>query len=108
MVVDVEYDESTVADRGESSASAGGIATARKVRYVAVPIEELVARGGGENGTGGGQYVLARDEHDPDAPLVRRRVVRTYQRIAYHLQVLTLRDTDGNEQTLRVTEEHPF
>ncbi len=28
--------------------------------------------------------------------------------MAYALQVLTLRDEHGNEQTLRVTEEHPF
>jgi hypothetical protein len=46
-------------------------------------------------GHGGGQTLLARDEHDPDAPLVRRRIVRTYERTAYHLQVLTLADADG-------------
>ena len=59
-------------------------------------------------GHGGGQTLLARDEHDPDAPLVRRRIVRTYERTAYHLQVLTLADADGRRQTLRVTDEHPF
>jgi hypothetical protein len=40
--------------------------------------------------------------------LVRRRVTRTYRRTAYSLQVLTLRDADGRERTLRVTGEHPF
>jgi hypothetical protein len=71
-------------------------------------IEDLVARGGGEMGDGGGQFVISRDQHDPDGPLVRRRITRTYQRTAYHLQVLTLRDEAGIEQTIRVTDEHPF
>jgi hypothetical protein len=39
---------------------------------------------------------------------MRSQVSRTYQRTAYALRVLTLRDADGVEQTLRVTEEHPF
>jgi hypothetical protein len=30
------------------------------------------------------------DEHEPDSPLVRRRITRTYQRTAYHLQALRL------------------
>jgi hypothetical protein len=63
-------------------------------------------------GHGGAQTLLARDEHDPDAPLVRpkvlQRIVRTYERTAYHLQVLTLADADGRRQSLRVTDEHPF
>jgi hypothetical protein len=59
-------------------------------------------------GDGGGQVVLARDQADPAGELTRHRVTRTYQRTAYALAVLTLRDEHGNEQTLRVTEEHPF
>jgi hypothetical protein len=39
---------------------------------------------------------------------VRSRVSRTNKRTAYALQVLTARDGEGVEQTLRVTEEHPF
>lgn len=59
-------------------------------------------------GDGGGQFVVSRDQHDPDGPLLRRRITRTYRRTAYHLQVLTLRDEAGIEQTIRVTDEHPF
>jgi hypothetical protein len=73
-----------------------------------VPIEQLVAQGGGENGDGGGQFVLSRDQHEPEGALVRARITRTYQRTAYRLRLLTLRDAAGCEQTLRVTEEHPF
>ena len=36
------------------------------------------------------------------------RVSRTYERPACHLQVLNVRDAEGTDQTLRVTEEHPF
>ena len=81
---------------------------ARRVRYETLAIEELVARGGGEMGAGGGQSVLSRDQHDPDGPLGLARVARTYERTAHALQALTLRDGDGREQTLRVTAEHPF
>jgi hypothetical protein len=91
----------------------GSTATATRVRYKTVAIETLVARGGGEMGDGrtsdgAAQVVLTRDQHDPTGPLVRRKVVRTYERTAYHLQVLTLRDSTGVEQTLRVTAQHPF
>ena len=85
-----------------------GVAAATRVRYVTVPIEQLVACGGGEMGDGGGQHVLARDQHDPAGPLVRRRIGRTYERTAYHLRVVGIRDGDGREQTVRVTDEHPF
>jgi hypothetical protein len=112
VVVAVEEDGNA---RGDASAehAEGSTATAMRVRYKTVAIETLVARGGGEMGDGrtsdgAAQVVLTRDQHDPTGPLVRRRITRTYQRTAYALQVLTLRDEDGNEQTLRVTEEHPF
>jgi hypothetical protein len=107
VVVDVE----NACDRaGElmSEAAEGSTATAKRLRYKTMAIEDLVARGGGEMGDGGGQFVISRDQHDPDGPLVRRRITRTYQRTAYHLQVLTLRDEAGIEQTIRVTDEHPF
>jgi hypothetical protein len=71
-------------------------------------IEDLVARGGGERGPGGGQTVVTRDQDDPDAAPMKARVTRTYQRTALKLQSLTLRDPEGREQTLRVTTEHPF
>ncbi len=64
--------------------------------------------GDGTTPTGEAQFVLARDQSDPAGELTRHRVTRTYLRTAYALQVLTLRDEDGNEQKLRVTEEHPF
>lgn len=83
------------------------VAAAMRVRYITVAIEDLVARGGGENGDGGGQWVIARDQYEPDGPLVKARIVRTYRRTAYHLQVLIVRDAEGREQTIRVTDEHP-
>lgn len=87
----------------------GGVATRLEiVGYVTANIEDIVVRGGGEMGDGDGQLVISRDQHDPDGPLVYRRIARTYQRTAHGLQVLTVRDAEGVEQTLRVTEEHPF
>ena len=68
------------------------MATTMGVRYVTVPIEQLMARG----------------QHDPAGPLVRRRIGRTYERTAYHLRVVSIRDGEGREQTVRVTDEHPF
>ena len=73
-----------------------------------VPIEQLVAGDGGEMGDRGGQHVLARDQHDPGGPLVRRRIGRTYERTAHHLRVVSIRDGEGREQTIQVTDEHPF
>lgn len=107
VVVDVE--EGTVSDAGLMAAAEGGsTATVKRLRYKTIAIEDLVARGGGEMGNGGGQFVVTRNQHDPDGPLLRARVSGTYQRTAYALQILTVRDADGVEQTLRVTEEHPF
>ena len=93
-----------------ASAEDGSSAVAAPVRavYKTVAIEDLVARGGGENGPGGGQRVVSRDQHDPDGPLGLHRISRTFRRTAYRLRALTLRDADGAEQTLRVTEEHQF
>ena len=84
------------------------VGTLPRIRYRTAAIEELVARGGGERGDGGGQYVMSRGQLDPDGPLTPHCITRTYRRTAYRLRVLTLRDNDGNDQTLRVTEEHPF
>ena len=82
-------------------------ATGRR-RYVERRVEDLVEQGGGEFGDGAGQTLAGRDEHDPDGPLVRCRVVRTFKRTAYALRVLTLRDGRGRVQTQRVTDEHPY
>lgn len=57
------------------------VPTADGSGYGELPIEQIAERGGGEMGDGGGQHVLARDENDPDAPLVLpsllQRIVRT-------------------------------
>lgn len=88
---------------------AGGVAVKLQVvDAVTGNIEDIVERGGGELGDGGGQWLISRDQHDPGGPLVGRRIVRTYKRTAHVLRVLTLRDDRGVEQTQRVTEEHPY
>jgi hypothetical protein len=76
--------------------------------WVTEAIESLVAQGGGESGDGAGQSVFARSEHDPLGELTSCPVTRTYERTAHALRVLRFRDDRGVEQTLRVTEEHPF
>jgi hypothetical protein len=108
--VESESDEDALTALNSQLAEAreSGIATAVQVRRITRAIEDIVRDGGGEMGDGGGQWLISRDQDNPDAPLVRRRIVRTYERIAYHLQVLTLRDEAGNEQTQRVTDEHPY
>ena len=108
VVVGIEQDGDDASAASSLSRETAAVAAAMRVRYATLPIEQLVAQGGGELGDGGGQFVLARDQNDPDGPLELARISRTYQRTAYRLQVLTLRDAEGNEQTLRVTDEHPF
>ena len=65
----------------------------RRLRYVTRSIEQLVTDG----------LLVARDQDDPDGPLIRCRILRTYVRTAYHLQIVTIRDSAGREQVLQTT-----
>jgi hypothetical protein len=53
-----------------------------------------------------GDWVLARDLESKR--LVARRVVKTHRRVSNHLRILRIRASDGTEQELRTTDEHPF
>ena len=55
-----------------------------------------------------GDLVLSRDQHDPADDLEPRRVVNAFSKTADHLRLLSLRDEDGNIQTIRTTDDHPF
>lgn len=68
------------------------------VAYITANIEDLNE----------GDYVLSRDQHDPDGSLVAGRITRKYERIADHLQIVGVQDAMGRTQTLQTTDEHPF
>jgi len=70
----------------------------RIVGYVTANIEDLKE----------GDYVLSRDQHDADGPLVAGRISRKYKRIADHLQIVGVEDALGRTQSLQTTDEHPF
>ena len=53
-----------------------------------------------------GDLVLARDEHGTE--IGWRPVVEVYRRTSHHLRHLKFRDSDGHEQALATTDEHPF
>lgn len=55
-----------------------------------------------------GDYVLARDEHDPNAPLLPKRVEAKFINRADHLRLLDVRFLDGTEQRIKTTDSHPF
>jgi len=42
-----------------------------------------------------GDYVLSRDQHDPDGPLVAGRISRKYKWITDHLQIVGVEDALG-------------
>ena len=69
----------------------------RILRYITRPIETLRP----------GDYVLTRDEHDPDGDLVLRQIEEVFARITYQLHFVTLRSSGGVEQTITTTAEHP-
>ncbi len=52
--------------------------------------------------------VLARDANDPNAPLELRRVTAVEKHEVYELTEVTLREADGDVETISTTAEHPF
>ena len=70
----------------------------RIVGYLTAPIETLHP----------GDWLLSRDEQSPDAPLVLRQIEATFKKTAYQLQLITLRSSTGQHQTLTTTAEHPL
>ncbi|MCX7428769.1 MAG: polymorphic toxin-type HINT domain-containing protein, partial [Planctomycetia bacterium] len=55
-----------------------------------------------------GDYVLCRDQYDPDAPLVKQQVLETFAHETDAVRTLAIQDASGNVETLTTTDEHPF
>ena len=55
-----------------------------------------------------GDYVVARDQYDAGDDLDLRRVSQVFRKTSDHVRVLTLRTADGQVETIRTTNEHPF
>jgi len=64
----------------------------------AKPIEEIQV----------GDFVWARDEHDPSAPAKPEKVVALYRSTAYDLQQLEVVDDLGQSEQIVATDGHPF
>src|SRR5207245_2772671 len=77
----------------------GGVATMPKiVGYITVPIETLRE----------GDWIMSRDENDPDVPLVAARISKKYVRIADHLQLVGFEDSASRRHLIETTDEHPY
>lgn len=72
--------------------------TRSRVRYLTKRIEDMAV----------GDLVLAKPEDNPDAEPGLCRVAEVYRRTSDHLRVLTIRDSEGREQSLKTTDDHPF
>jgi len=66
--------------------------------YVTKNIEDIQA----------GDYVLARSQGDPTAPLELKQVTAVYVHEVTQEQVLTVQDAQGRTETITCTPEHPF
>ena len=55
-----------------------------------------------------GDKVLSKDQYDEQGKRERRTILRTFVHTAYALQIVKIRDKDGNVETIRTTSEHPF
>jgi hypothetical protein len=55
-----------------------------------------------------GETVLCRSQLDPQGPMTFQRIEEVFVRTTQHLQIVTLQSSDGLEQTLHTTNEHPL
>ena len=55
-----------------------------------------------------GDYVLSRDQHDASDDVELRRIAAVLVKTSDHVRVLRIQDADGNVETIRTTDEHPF
>ena len=55
-----------------------------------------------------GDWVLAKDENNPDGEPVLKQVTKVSIKTVTQLRVLTLTNEDGDEQVIQTTDEHPF
>ncbi len=70
----------------------------RRLPYVTRNIEDILP----------GDFILSRDQNNPDGPLVYSRVDKVYRRLADHLRILRIRDFARRGQTLKTTDDHPY
>ncbi|MBN2217034.1 MAG: hypothetical protein JW719_06630, partial [Pirellulales bacterium] len=55
-----------------------------------------------------GDYVMCRDQYDPDAPLVKKQVLETFAHQTDAVRVVAIQDAQGNVERLTTTDDHPF
>ena len=55
-----------------------------------------------------GDWVLTRDQNDPDAEPTLEQVTAVFQREVTSLRVISYQDAAGNVETISTTDEHPF
>lgn len=55
-----------------------------------------------------GDYVVARDQSNERDNLDLRRVVQVFRRTSDHLRIVRYKDSRGNVETIKTTDEHPF
>ena len=55
-----------------------------------------------------GDLVLSRDQHDAGDGIELRRIAAVLVKTSDHVRVLRIQDADGNVETIRTTDEHPF
>jgi hypothetical protein len=89
-------DRSTVASVRSATQVSRPVEATPATSVVAKPIEQVQA----------GERVLSRDEHTGE--LVFRPVAQTFVRTSDHLRLLTFRTSEGVDEKIETTDEHPF
>jgi RHS repeat-associated protein len=55
-----------------------------------------------------GDTVLSRDQNDAADDVQPHKVVRVFRKVSDHLRILKIQGKDGNVETIRTTDTHPF
>jgi hypothetical protein len=55
-----------------------------------------------------GDYVLSRDQYNAGDGIEPHRVTNTFARTSDHIRTLSIRDKNGNVETVQTTDEHPL
>lgn len=55
-----------------------------------------------------GDYVLTKDQNNPDAPAELQQVTEVYRHEVGSIRTVSIQDATGNVEALRVTDDHPF
>jgi hypothetical protein len=55
-----------------------------------------------------GDYVLSRDQYDAGDDLNPHQVTQVFRKTSDHIRVLRIQGDDGNVETIRTTDTHPF